>query len=322
LKPSILPVPAPSPSSTKPSSQPTGAEARRVWEAGEAARGQRPESALRLFGKALRRDRWALASGIFLLLVALASLVAPWISPYGPNEANPVLRLGGIGTPGHLLGLDQQGRDMLTRLLWGGRVALPMAFIPVAAATVVSLLLGMVAGYYRRGIGELVMRLLDILYAFPAVLLAIAIAGILGPGMTNVMISIFIVLLPYMTRVVYTSTLTVAEEDFVTAARSSGAGDASILLREILPNVTAPMIVYATLSLGLQVVFAAGLSFLGLGVQPPTADWGVMTSDGRSVLALAPHVSMVPGVLLLLVALSFNLLGDGLRDALDPKLRV
>jgi len=136
------------------------------------------------------------------------------------------------------------------------------------------------------------------------------------------MISIFIVLLPYMTRVVYTSTLTVAEEDFVTAARSSGAGDASILLREILPNVTAPMIVYATLSLGLQVVFAAGLSFLGLGVQPPTADWGVMTSDGRSVLALAPHVSMVPGVLLLLVALSFNLLGDGLRDALDPKLRV
>ena len=304
------------------SPHPTGAEARRAWEAGEAARGQRPESALRLFGKALRRDRWALASGLFLLLVTLASLLAPWISPYGPNEANPALRLGGIGTPGHLLGLDQQGRDMLTRLLWGGRVALPMALIPVAAATVVSLLLGMVAGYYRRGIGELVMRLLDILYAFPAVLLAIAIAGILGPGMTNVMISIFIVLLPYMTRVVYTSTLTVAEEDFVTAARSCGAGDASILLREILPNVTAPMIVYATLSLGLQVVFAAGLSFLGLGVQPPTADWGVMTSDGRSVLALAPHVSMVPGVLLLLVALSFNLLGDGLRDALDPKLRV
>jgi peptide/nickel transport system permease protein len=218
--------------------------------------------------------------------------------------------------------LDGQGRDILTRLMWGGRVSIPIALVPVTVSTFVSLVLGLIAGYFKGVVGELIMRVLDVFYAFPTVMLAIAIAGIMGPGMMNVMLSICIVLVPYITRVVYTTTLVVSEQDFVEAARASGASDLQIVFGQILPNVLSPIIVYGTTTMGLQIVFASGLSFLGLGVQPPVADWGIMTANGRDVLQIAPHVSTVPGVLLLLVALSFNLLGDGLRDALDPRLRL
>jgi peptide/nickel transport system permease protein len=296
------------------------AAARAEWEAREA-RVARPESSLRLFWLALKRDKVAMASAVFLAVVVIVTVFAPVFAPYSPYEANTALRLQPPGTEGHLLGLDGQGRDILSRLIYGGRVSLPVALIPVAIATLISVALGLVAGYYRRTVGEVIMRVLDVFYAFPTVMLAIAIAGILGPGMTNVMLSIIIVLIPYITRVVYTTTMVVAEEDFVQAARACGASDARILFREILPNILSPVIVYGTTTMGLQVVFAAGLSFLGLGVQPPIADWGIMTADGRTVLSGAPHVSAIPGVMLLLVALAFNLLGDGLRDALDPKLR-
>jgi peptide/nickel transport system permease protein len=218
--------------------------------------------------------------------------------------------------------LDGQGRDILTRLMWGGRVSIPIALVPVTISTLVSLVVGLIAGYFKGVVGEIIMRFLDIFYAFPTVMLAIAIAGILGPGMMNVMLSICIVLVPYITRVVYTTSLVVSEEDFVEAAKASGANDIQIVFNQIFPNILSPIIVYATTTMGLQIVFAAGLSFLGLGVQPPVADWGIMTANGRDVIQIAPHVSAVPGALLLLVALSFNLLGDGLRDALDPKLRL
>lgn len=297
------------------------ARAKEAWAAREA-RVARPESSLRLFWLALRRDKVAMASAIFLAAVVIVTVFAPLFAPYSPYAATPSLRLSPPGTEGHILGLDGQGRDILSRLIHGGRVSLPVAFIPVALATVISVALGLIAGYYRRGAGEVIMRVLDVFYAFPTVMLAIAIAGIMGPGMMNVMLSIVIVLIPYITRVVYTTTMVVAEEDFVQAARACGARDGHILFREILPNVLSPVIVYGTTTMGLQVVFAAGLSFLGLGVQPPIADWGIMTADGRSVLSGAPHVSVVPGVTLLLVALAFNLLGDGLRDALDPRLRI
>lgn len=297
-------------------------KAREQWEATERAALRRAESSWRLFWVALKRDKVAMASAVFLAIVVLATIFAPWIAPYGPYEANTALRLQGPFTEGHILGLDGQGRDILSRLIYGGRVSLPIALLPVAIATTISLVLGLIAGYYRRGVGEVIMRVLDVFYAFPTVMLAIAIAGILGPGMMNVMMSIVIVLIPYMTRVVYTSTMVVAEEDFVQAARACGAGEARIIFQEILPNVLSPVIVYGTITMGLQVVFAAGLSFLGLGVQPPIADWGIMTSSGRTVLSVAPHVSTIPGIMLLLVALAFNLVGDGLRDALDPRLRV
>lgn len=300
----------------------TASEARRRWEVSVADETRTAESSLQLFWIALKRDKLAMAGGIFIVFVISVSIAAPWISPYDPYEAETSLRLGPIGTPGHPLGLDGQGRDILTRLMWGGRVSIPIALIPVTISTLISLLLGLIAGHYKGPVGEFIMRVLDIFYAFPTVMLAIAIAGILGPGMMNVMLSICVVLIPYITRVVYTATLVVSEEDFVEAARSSGAGDLQIVFDQILPNVLSPIIVYGTTTMGLQIVFAAGLSFLGLGVQPPIADWGIMTSDGRDVLQIAPHVSAVPGVVLLLVALSFNLLGDGLRDALDPRLRL
>jgi peptide/nickel transport system permease protein len=297
-------------------------KARRRWEVSVADEAQKAESSLRLFWVALKRDKLAMAGGIFIIFVSLVSILAPWISPYDPYEAETSLRLGPIGTPGHPLGLDGQGRDILTRLMWGGRVSIPIALVPVTISTFISLALGLIAGYFKGFISELIMRLLDVFYAFPTVMLAIAIAGIMGPGMNNVMLSICIVLVPYITRVVYTATLVVSEEEFVEAARASGASDLQIVFDQILPNVLSPIIVYGTTTMGLQIVFAAGLSFLGLGVQPPIADWGIMTSSGRDVLQIAPHVSTVPGVFLLLVALSFNLLGDGLRDALDPRLRL
>ena len=296
--------------------------AREQWEAREARAARRPESSFRLFWLALQRDKLAMASAVFLAVVAVVTIFAPWIAPYGPYEAQTSLRLQGPFTEGHILGLDEQGRDILSRLIHGGRVSLPVALIPVTVATLISVVLGLIAGYYRRGLGEVIMRVLDIFYAFPTVMLAIAIAGILGPGMMNVMLSIIIVLIPYITRVVYTATMVVSEEDFIQAARACGASDARIIFQEVLPNVLSPVIVYGTTTMGLQVVFAAGLSFLGLGVQPPIADWGIMTAAGRNVLSVAPHVSTIPGVMLLLVALAFNLVGDGLRDALDPRLRL
>lgn len=298
------------------------AQARAAWEKREQERLSRAESAWRLFWIALKRDKVAMASAVFLVAVVVVTVFAPLFAPFDPNAAEPRLRLQGPLTEGHLLGLDGQGRDILSRLIYGGRVSLTVALIPVSIATVISLTLGLVAGYFRRGVGEVIMRVLDVFYAFPTVMLAIAIAGILGPGMMNVMMSIVLVLIPYMTRVVYTATMVVAEEDFVQAARACGAGNFRIIFQEVLPNVLSPVIVYGTITMGLQVVFAAGLSFLGLGVQPPTADWGIMTASGRTVLAVAPHVSIIPGVMLLLVALAFNLIGDGLRDALDPRLRI
>ena len=297
-------------------------KARRRWEISVADEAREAESSLRLFWTALKRDKLALAGGIFIIFVGLVSIAAPLISPYDPYEAETSLRLEPIGTPGHPLGLDGQGRDILTRLMWGGRVSIPIALVPVTVSTFVSLVLGLIAGYFKGVVGELIMRVLDVFYAFPTVMLAIAIAGIMGPGMMNVMLSICIVLVPYITRVVYTTTLVVSEQDFVEAARASGASDLQIVFGQILPNVLSPIIVYGTTTMGLQIVFASGLSFLGLGVQPPVADWGIMTANGRDVLQIAPHVSTVPGVFLLLVALSFNLLGDGLRDALDPRLRL
>ncbi|WP_119462614.1 ABC transporter permease [Rhodospirillaceae bacterium SYSU D60014] len=294
---------------------------RREWEAREAQAVRQAESSLRLFWIALQRDKLAMASALFLTVVVIMTIFAPVVAPYDPYEADPALRLQGFGTEGHILGLDGQGRDILSRLIYGARVSLPIALAPVIVATAISLLLGLIAGFYRRGIGEFIMRVLDVFYAFPTVMLAIAIAGILGPGMPNVMLSIIVVLIPFITRVVYTATMTIAEEEFIQAARACGASDLRIILHDVLPNVLSPVIVYGTTTMGLQTVFAAGLSFLGLGVQPPIADWGIMTAEGRSVLGIAPHVSAVPGVMLLLVALAFNLLGDGLRDALDPRLR-
>ena len=273
------------------------------------------------FWQALRRDKLATASAIVIIGVALAALFAEWISPYDPNFADSTLRLRPIGTPGHILGLDGQGRDILSRLIWGGRVSLATGIVPVAIASTLSLLFGLIAGYLGGKIDAVIMRTLDVFFAFPQVLLGIAIAGFLGPGMMNVMISIGVVLAPWITRVAYTAVRSAKGQQYVEMARACGAHQWQIMFIHILPNCLSPVIVYSTTIVSVMIVLGAGFSFLGLGVQPPTSDWGVMISDGRTFLSNAPHVSVVPGIVLVTVSMAFNLLGDGLRDALDPRLR-
>lgn len=270
---------------------------------------------------AFRRDRSATLAALLLLALAAGAILAPWITFHGPDEADNAMRYAPLLSPGHLLGTDQQGRDMLARLLWGGRISLLVGVAPTLIATAIGLALGMLAGYVRGVTDQIIMRSLDVLFAFPMVLLAIAVAGTLRPGVSTEMIAITIVLIPYIGRLARTATLSVIALPFIEAARAAGGAPVSIVLRYILPNVFGPILVYATTLMGLMIVVGSGLSFLGLGVQPPTADWGAMVADGRVVLRRAPHVTVLPGMMILLVSLLFNFFGDGLRDALDPRRR-
>lgn len=274
----------------------------------------------RLAVRAFAGNTTAVVALAFLVLVALASALAPVLSPYSPVDGDITLRLQGIGTPGHPLGLDGQGRDIVSRLLHGGRYSLAVAIIPVLAAFPIALTIGLVAGYFRGVLGEAVMRVLDVLFAFPLVLLAIAVAAVLGAGLGNVTIAIGIGLLPYMARVAYTSVVRESGKEYIEAARAAGSSTPRILFRELLPNVVPELLVYATTLCGMTIVTASGLSFLGVGVVPPTPDWGIMTADGSSVLLEGVwHIATLPGLVILLTALSFNLIGDGLRDAMDPR---
>lgn len=279
-------------------------------------------SQLKLAMRTFLKDGMATASlGVIVVAVA-ASLLAPWLAPYDPNVAGEqVRRLLPIFSEGHFLGTDGQGRDILSRLIWGGRVSLPIGILPPLVTAVVALSLGIVAGYFRGRVASLIMRPMDVLFAFPMVLLAVAVSAVLGPGMMNVMLSMAIVMVPYFTRVVYVETLAVRSSDYIEAAIISGSSTPRIMVQEVLPNVLAPILVYATTAIGAMIVFASGLSFLGLGVQPPTSDWGIMSSDGLSVLARRPHVATIPGIVIVIVALAFNFVGDGIRDALDPRQR-
>jgi ABC-type dipeptide/oligopeptide/nickel transport system permease subunit len=279
------------------------------------------KSQVRIAWGRFRRDRMALLGGTILFIVVFLAIFAPLLSPHHPYEMDVTKRLRPPGTPGYLLGADEAGRDILSRLLWGGRISLVTAVVPVLAATLVSLVIGLVAGYYGGWIDQVLMRTLDVFFAFPRIILAIALAAALGAGMVSVMLALFAGLIPYIARVAYGAVLTTKNLQFVEAARSCGAKGRQIIFHEILPNIVPPVIVYATTLTGLMVILAAGLSFLGLGVHPPRADWGIMLDGGRRVITIAPHVSTIPGLVILLVSVAFNLLGDGLRDALDPRLR-
>lgn len=255
----------------------------------------------------------------FLIAVALAALLAPWVSPHDPLIDLGVGASADMGTPGALFGTDNQGRDILSRIIWGGRISLVVALVPVFVSTLISLAIGIAAGVLGGWIDWLIMRFLDIFFAFPLVLLAIAIAGVLQPGLATVLISITIVLTPYISRVAHTATGMVTQQLYIEAARAAGAGRFVLVTRYIMPNMLAPVLVYATTIAGLMIVVGSGMSFLGLGVQPPTPDWGAMVGEGASVLRRAPHVTVLPGLAIVLTALAFNVLGDAVRDALDPK---
>lgn len=288
--------------------------------AGTAASVPLPPSARRHWRlKSFARDRGALVATLFLLAVTLAVILAPVLSSYTAEEADNLSRYAPMGTPGHLLGTDQQGRDMLARLLYGGRVSLIVGVVPTVVAGMIGLALGMLAGFFRGLADQIIMRCLDVIFAFPMVLLAIAIAGAMRPGVLTEVIAITVVLIPYFARLARTATDGVLPMPFIEAARAAGGSSLTILMRYVLPNVFSPVVVYATTLMGLMIVVGSGLSFLGLGVQPPTADWGAMVAEGRVVLRKAPHVTVLPGILILVVSLAFNFVGDGIRDALDPR---
>jgi peptide/nickel transport system permease protein len=253
-------------------------------------------------------------AGITVALLVVVAILAPLLAPDDPVQGNLTDRLLPIGTAGHLLGTDGQGRDMLSRLIYGSRPSLMAGLVPVFVAGLIGGGLGLVAGLAPGWLHAVIMRSLDVLYAFPAVLLAIAIAAALGSGISNSIIALSVILIPPIARVTESETVRIRSADFMEAARSSGAGPVAIALRQVVPNIAPAVVVYSTALIGLSIVYAAGLSYLGLGVSPPLAEWGVMVSDLQKYLFTAPALLLVPAVAILIASVAFNVLGDGLRD--------
>jgi peptide/nickel transport system permease protein len=269
--------------------------------------------------RAASRNRLAVAAFAVLVLAVGVALTAPWLPLADPDAVDTPNRLQAPGAPGHPLGTDEFGRDLLSRLAWGARVSLLAGVGTAALAMLVGVTLGVLGGYYTGWIEITVMRLTDILMAFPYILLAIAIVAGLGPGLRNAMIAIAIVGFPLYTRLVRSVVLSVREREFVEAARALGSTDPVILGRHIAPHLLSPVIVAFSLDVGAKILATAGLSFLGLGTQPPTADWGSMLATGRQFVILRPHVVLLPGLAIFVMVLALNLVGDAVRDALDPR---
>ncbi len=255
-----------------------------------------------------------------VVVAALAAIFAPWVAPYDPVALDPPARLLGP-TAEHWLGTDQYGRDTLSRIVYGGRASLSVAAAATFFALVVGGILGVLAAFYRGWLDAVIMRVTDVLLSFPAILLAIALLAFLGPGFVNLVLAIGLVYVGPFVRVARASVLTVREELFVEASRSLGSRDWRVLLVAILPAASAPLIVEVTLRLAYGILAEASLSFLGLGTQPPAASWGLMVAEGRRFLQLSPWATVAPGLAIMLVVLGFNLFGDALRDALDPRTR-
>jgi peptide/nickel transport system permease protein len=255
-----------------------------------------------------------LVVGIFVL----AGLFAPVIAPHDPLSQNVRASLSGPSRV-YFLGADMLGRDILSRLIYGARVSLLTGIFVVGTTALVGVTLGSISGYYGGRLDGIIMRITDVVLAFPGIILALAIAGVLGPGLFNVMVALAITGWPGYCRVMRGQVLSVKEKDFVEAARALGVSDLSIIFRHIIPNSLTPIVVMATLGMGGIILAAAGLSFLGLGAEPPHPEWGSMLNAGRPFLLRAPHLSMFPGITIMLVVLGFNFLGDGLRDILDPR---
>ncbi len=275
------------------------------------------------FGEFLRRFRrqhLAIAALAVILLLILAAVFAPFIAPYDPATPDYDSLLDGPSAM-HWLGTDAYGRDILSRIIWGGRVSLSVGFLSVALGGVVGIVIGLISGFFGGWLDGVLMRLMDVLLAFPGIILAIGVVALLGPGIDNVIYSIAVFSVPVFSRLVRGTTLSLKQALYVQAARSIGVGRAALMLRHILPGAMPGVIVYASLRLGTSILTAASLSFIGLGARPPSAEWGAMLADGRSFLGVADHLTLFPGLAIFVTVLAFNLLGDGLRDAMDQKLR-
>ncbi len=283
-----------------------------------------PETAIRGYwqsvGYRLRHDRMTMFFGFMVLLIVLSAVFAPLLAPFDPYKESVISRLKPFGWRNHLLGTDELGRDMLTRLLYGGRVSLLMGIVPVIFATCIGGLLGVVAGFMGGRVNTGIMRTMDVFYAFPSVLLAVAISGAMGGGMLNGMLALTLVFIPPMCRVAETATTQVRSLDFIEAARATGAGTFIIIRHHVLGNVLGPVFIYASSLVSVSILLASGLSFLGLGVRPPTADWGLMLSTLRQSIYVVPFVCALPGLMIFVTSICFNLVSDGLRQAMDVRM--
>lgn len=267
----------------------------------------------------LRRDKVTLACGAILLLMFAAIVLAPLVAPHSPYQASMLRRLKPIGFPGYPLGTDELGRDMLTRLIYGGRLSWFLGITPVAIAFVVGGLLGVIAGFAGGWLNMLIMRVTDVFYAFPSVLLAVAISGALGAGVFNAILSLTLVFIPQIIRVAEAVTTGVRTLDYVESARASGAGALTIVRVHVAPNVLGPIFVYATSLISVAMILASGLSFLGLGTKPPEPEWGLMLNTLRTAIYTQPWIAILPGLCIFVTSICFNMVSDGLRSAMDVR---
>ncbi|SEB72402.1 ABC transporter permease [Paenibacillus sp. GP183] len=280
---------------------------------------RKEDSQILLLWDAFYRNRIAFISLIVLLLIIVSSVFASFIAPYDPLAGKVTERLLPLGTQGHILGTDEQGRDIWTRILYGGRLSLFAGLMPVLIAASIGGFLGVTAGYFGGWLNTVIMRTLDIFYSFPAVLLAIGISSALGQGIGNIIIAISIVFIPPVARIAESAVKGVKAEEFIEAAKSSGARSFSIIRYHIIMNIFSKVFVYSTTQISISLVLASGLSFLGLGVSPPAAEWGIMLNNLKQQIFINPIVTIIPGAFIFASALTINLVADGLRDALESK---
>ncbi|EFE93715.1 glutathione ABC transporter permease GsiD [Serratia odorifera] len=273
------------------------------------------------FWRRFRQQRVAVIAALFVLLLAAAAVFAPWLVPYDAENYFDYDRLNEGPSLVHWLGVDSLGRDIFSRVLMGTRISLSAGVFSVLVGGVIGTLLGLLAGYYEGWWDRIVMRISDVLFAFPGILLAIGVVAVMGSGMANVIVAVAIFSIPAFARLVRGNTLVLKHLTYIESARSIGASDWTIIMRHILPGTISSIVVYFTMRIGTSIITAASLSFLGLGAQPPTPEWGAMLNEARADMVIAPHVAIFPSLAIFLTVLAFNLLGDGLRDALDPKLK-
>lgn len=297
---------------------PTVEDLRRQWTESDIA--VAPRSYWREVGYRFARNRVGVAGAVVLALLVISAVFAPLIAGYNPLSGDPFHRLLPVGSPGHLLGTDDLGRDMTSRLLYGGRVSLLDGFLPVVGATAVGLVLGMWAGLSKRVANNVIMRSMDLLYAFPAIILAIAISTSLGPGITNAMLATTIIFVPPVCRIAQSATRTVAVQEYIEAARVAGTGWFRLVRTQVLPNVLNPVLAYASGLLGISMIIAASLSFLGLGAQPPAPEWGFMLESLRGDIYDAALVSALPGFMIFITSIAFNMFSDAFREAMDVRM--
>lgn len=272
------------------------------------------------FVRKFKRQKMAMAALAFIVLLVLVAIFYPWIVPYHPEKYFNYDLLNDGPSWQHWFGVDSLGRDILSRILAGARISLSAGFCSVLVGALIGTSLGLLAGYFEGWWDRIVMRICDVLFAFPGILLAISIVAVLGSGMANVIMAVAIFSIPTFARLVRGNTLSLKRQTYVEAARSLGAGHLTIMLRHIFPGTISSIVVYFSMRIGTSIITAASLSFLGLGAQPPTPEWGAMLNEARADMVIAPHVAIFPSLAIFLTVLTFNLFGDGLRDALDPKI--